>query len=233
MNQIPVITLDGPSGSGKGTIARVIAERFGFHLLDSGALYRILGYAVTLHGVDLEDPAAIQRLAQGLDIVFDGNGPDTVTLQGEDISLAIRTDEASVMASRVGAIDSAREALFQRQLAFRVAPGLVADGRDMGTVVFPDAQVKIFLTASVQERAERRYKQLIGKGIGAMLPALLRDLKERDERDTNRATSPLRPASDAHILDTTGLGVEETMARVWSILDSSATFKRLLTASPE
>ncbi len=210
----PVITIDGPSGSGKGTIASRVASELNFHLLDSGALYRILGVASLKAGIELSNESALAELAKTLDISFGGNGSGSVSLNGEDVSLEIRSDRGSDMASRVGAIPAAREALFERQLAFRLPPGLVADGRDMGTVVFPDAELKIYLTASPEERARRRYKQLIGKGIDAILPALLRELKERDERDSNRGVSPLKPAEDALVLDTTDLTIDEVVEEV-------------------
>jgi len=214
MQKAPVIAIDGPSGSGKGTIASRVAEALGFSLLDSGALYRVLGIACHQHKIDLSDPAAVANLAESLDIQFGLSGEGSVWLDGEDVSLAIRSDLGSDMASQLGAIEAAREALFQRQLDFRKAPGLVADGRDMGTTVFPDATLKIFLTASLDARAQRRYKQLIGKGIDAILPALLRDLKERDRRDTERATSPLKPAEDAIVIDTTDLTIDQVVNQV-------------------
>jgi len=214
MNKAPVITIDGPSGSGKGTIASRVAESLDFSLLDSGALYRVLGVACHRHKIDLSDPPAVANLARNIDIQFGLNGEDSVSLDGEDVSLVIRTDLGSDMASKVGAIEAAREALFQRQLDFREPPGLVADGRDMGATVFPDATLKIFLTASAEERAQRRYKQLIGKGIDAILPALLRDLKERDRRDSERAVSPLKPAEDAIVIDTTDLTIEQVVKQV-------------------
>lgn len=218
MSKVPVIAIDGPSGSGKGTVAARIADRLGFLLLDSGALYRVLGVAVRKSGTDLADQQAVAKLAHSMELEFGHAGPGSVTLNGEDVSLEIRTDSGSDMASRVGAVAAARKALFARQLAFRRAPGLVADGRDMGTVVFPDAELKIFLTASPEERAQRRYKQLIGKGIDAILPDLLRDLKERDERDRARPISPLRPAEDAVVLDTTGLTIEQVVDRVMNLV---------------
>ncbi len=220
-SSVPVIAVDGPSGTGKGTIAAHIAQTLGFHLLDSGALYRILGIAVLKSGTDLNDGPAVAELASSLDIAFSPTEPGVVLLNGEDVSVQIRTDEGSDMASRVGAIPEARQALMQRQLDFRKSPGLVADGRDMGTVVFPDALLKIYLTASPEERARRRYKQLIDKGIGAILPALLQDLKERDARDSERKISPLIPASDAIVLDTTELSEEQVTERVMKLVHTA------------
>jgi len=214
MNKAPVITIDGPSGSGKGTVASRIAESLKFSLLDSGALYRVLGIACDRHGIDLSDPLAVANLARNLNIHFGRSGEGSVWLDHEDVSLVIRTDLGSDMASKVGAIEAAREALFERQRAFRKAPGLVADGRDMGTIVFPDATLKIFLTASLDARAQRRYKQLIDKGIDAILPALLRDLKERDRRDTVRVISPLKPAEDAIVIDTTDISIDQVVKQV-------------------
>jgi len=214
MNKAPVITIDGPSGSGKGTVASRIAESLKFSLLDSGALYRVLGIACDRHGIDLSDPLAVANLARNLNIHFGRSGEGSVWLDHEDVSLVIRTDLGSDMASKVGAIEAAREALFERQRAFRKAPGLVADGRDMGTIVFPDATLKIFLTASLDARAQRRYKQLIDKGIDAILPALLRDLKERDRRDTERVVSPLKPAEDGIVIDTTDLSIDQVVKQV-------------------
>lgn len=218
MSEPVVITIDGPSGTGKGSVAKAVADRLGYRLLDSGALYRVLGIAVLRHGVQLENHDEVAQLARNLDIEFGRTGPDSVWLNGEDVSLDIRTELGSDMASRVGAIPKARAGLLERQLGFRGFPGLVADGRDMGTVVFPDAKVKIYLTASVEERAQRRYKQLIGKGIDAILPDLLRDLKERDERDSKRAISPLKPAEDATVLDTTNLSLAEVIERVMALV---------------
>ncbi len=220
MSQAPVITIDGPSGSGKGTIASTLAEKLGFALLDSGALYRVLGIAALKREIDLANHQQLADLARELDIEFGKSGPDSVWLDNEDVTLEIRTAIASDLASKVGAIAVAREALLERQLAFRQAPGLVADGRDMGTIVFPDAEVKIFLTASPNERAQRRYKQLIGKGIDAILPDLLRELKERDERDSQRAISPLKPAEDAKVLDTTGLTIEQVVDQVMALVST-------------
>ncbi len=219
--QVPVITIDGPSGSGKGTIAQRIARQLGYHLLDSGALYRILGCVASQRQLDLADPDELARTARTLDIRFGIPGPGSVQVDGEDFTEVIRTEAAGDMASRVGAIPAVRDALFDRQRAFRKPPGLVADGRDMGTVVFPDAQVKIFLTASVEERAKRRYNQLIGKGISAILPDLLRELQERDARDSQRSASPLKPAEDAHTLDTTELTIDQVVEKVLNLVPES------------
>jgi len=214
MVQVPVITIDGPSGSGKGTVAQRVAANLGYHLLDSGALYRVLGYIADSRGINLQDHQALVQLAHSLDIKFGQSCADSIEVDGEEVGTAIRQEAGGELASRVGAIPAVRQALLQRQLAFRQAPGLVADGRDMGTVVFPDATVKIFLTASLEERAKRRYNQLIAKGIGAILPDLLQELQHRDERDLNREVSPLIPAKDAFILDTTDLDIDEVVDRV-------------------
>lgn len=219
--KVPVITIDGPSGSGKGTVAALIAQKLGFALLDSGALYRVLGIATLKSGVDLNNHNEVSRLATEMDVEFGRDGADSVSLNGDDVSLEIRTDRGSDLASKVGAIPAARDALFQRQLDFRQPPGLVADGRDMGTVVFPDANLKIYLTASPEERAQRRYKQLIGKGIGAILPDLLRELKERDQRDSEREISPLRPAADAFVIDTTTLDLNQVVEKVANLASQS------------
>ena len=218
MTSIPVITIDGPSGSGKGTVAVRIAEKLGFTLLDSGALYRSVGIAALRGEIDLRDHQEIAELARHLNIEFGVSSPDSVWLDGEDVSLEIRTDIGSELASQIGAIPAAREALYERQLAFRKAPGLVADGRDMGTVVFQDAIIKIYLTARPEERAQRRYKQLIDKGIDASLPDLLRDLKERDARDSERPISPLKPAKDAVVLDTTDLHIDQVVEQVLDLV---------------
>jgi cytidylate kinase len=218
MTSIPVITIDGPSGSGKGTVAVRLAEKLGFTLLDSGALYRSVGIAALRGEIDLRDHQQIAELARHLNIEFGVSSPDSVWLDGEDVSLEIRTDIGSELASQIGAIPAAREALYERQLAFRKAPGLVADGRDMGTVVFQDAIIKIYLTARPEERAQRRYKQLIDKGIDASLPDLLRDLKERDARDSERPISPLKPAKDAVVLDTTDLNIDQVVEQVLDLV---------------
>ena len=218
MTSIPVITIDGPSGSGKGTVAVRLAEKLGFTLLDSGALYRSVGIAALRGEIDLRDHQQVAELARHLNIEFGVSSPDSVWLDGEDVSLEIRTDIGSELASQIGAIPAAREALYERQLAFRKAPGLVADGRDMGTVVFQDAIIKIYLTARPEERAQRRYKQLIDKGIDASLAALLQDLKERDARDSERPISPLKPAKDAVVLDTTDLHIDQVVEQVLDLV---------------
>ena len=208
---IPVIAIDGPSASGKGTVAALVARALGFHYLDSGALYRVTAFAAQRAGVSLEDEEALAELAMGLDLRFDGV---EVYLNGEAVGDAIRTEEAGRAASKIAALPVLRAALLERQRAFRQAPGLVTDGRDMGSVVFPDATVKFFLTASCEERAKRRYKQLIEKGFDANLAALFQDLSERDARDAARAVAPLKQMADAALLDTTGLTIEEAVERV-------------------
>lgn len=214
--EVPVLALDGPGGSGKGTVARAVAGRLGWHLLDSGALYRLVGVAAMRDGIALDDEAALARLARGLDIRFDpfSGSEGRVLLAGCDVGEAIRSEAAGQAASRVATLPAVREALLDRQRAFRRVPGLVADGRDMGSVVFPDAGLKVFLTASVEERARRRHKQLKQKGIDVSLPALLKDMAERDRRDAERAVAPLRACPDARTLDSTDMGIEEVVASV-------------------
>lgn len=208
---IPVIAIDGPSASGKGTVAALVARELGFHYLDSGAIYRVTAHAANQAGVALDDEAGLAALARGLDLRFDGV---EVYLNGTPVGDVVRTEEAGRAASRIAALPALRAALLALQRDFRRAPGLVTDGRDMGSVVFPDATVKVFLTASAEERAQRRYKQLIEKGFDASLAALLQDLRERDARDAARTTAPLRQSADAELLDTTGLTIQEAMARV-------------------
>jgi len=202
----PVIAIDGPSASGKGTVAQAVAHALGFHYLDSGALYRLVALAAMNRGTDLADEAALAALAAGLDARFDDG---EILLEGGRATEAIRSEACSVASSRVAAVPGVRAALLDRQRAFRESPGLVADGRDMGSVVFPDARLKVFLTASPETRAERRYKQLKDKGIAANIATLLLDLAERDARDAARAVAPLKPAPDARVLDTTGLAPDE------------------------
>ncbi|MCM1128683.1 MAG: (d)CMP kinase [Alistipes senegalensis] len=206
-----VITIDGPTASGKGTVARIVAGRLGFHYLDSGALYRLVALRTLQKGLAAEDAAPIAALAQTLPCRFEG---ERIFLDNEDVTNAIREEAVGNMASRIGAIPAVREALFSLQTRFRQPPGLVADGRDMGTVIFPEAPLKIFLTASVEARAQRRYKQLIEKGFPARITDLRRDLNERDQRDVNRSVAPLLPAADAKQLDTTDMGIEETVGRI-------------------
>ncbi|MFZ5461816.1 (d)CMP kinase [Stutzerimonas stutzeri] len=216
---VPVITIDGPSGSGKGTVAALLAGKLGWNFLDSGALYRLLAFAAHNHGVDLTNEEALKVLAEHLDVQFgaarDGHGM-VIILEGEDVTEAIRNETVGAGASQVAALPVVRTALLQRQKAFREAPGLVADGRDMGTVVFPDAPLKIFLTASAEERARRRYLQLKARGDDVNLASLLEEIRERDERDTQRAVAPLKPAEDAIQLDSTTLSIEEVLQRILS-----------------
>ncbi|MCP4594958.1 (d)CMP kinase [Neptuniibacter sp.] len=214
--QVPVITVDGPSGSGKGTICQLLARELDWELLDSGALYRLVGLAARHHGVDLDDEDALVVLAAHLDVQFVAREDDTVQiiLEGEEVTDAIRTEAVGKDASIVAAIPSVRDALLERQRAFAEMPGLIADGRDMGTVVFPAAALKIYLDASAEERAVRRYNQLINKGLGASLQAILEDIQARDDRDMNRSVAPLKPAADAVILDTTKMSIEEVLAAV-------------------
>jgi CMP/dCMP kinase len=212
---VPVVAIDGPSGSGKGTIARAVAERLGWHRLDSGALYRCVGLAALQKGIPLDDPVALARMTGRLDLRFTATGDaERVWLEGADVTDAIRTEECGQAASAVAAFPDVRRALLERQRAFAVRPGLVADGRDMGTIVFPDAVLKVFLTASVEERARRRYKQLKEKGIDVSLRDLSRGIAERDQRDATRAVAPLRPADEAKVLDSTDLSPHSVVQQV-------------------
>ena len=214
MTKPPVIAIDGPSGSGKGTIASELASKLDFNYLDSGAIYRTLGIAVQKANVDFMNHAQIVEIYNKSDISFESGKPYSVILNGKDVSMLIRSQMGSDFASKLGQIPEIRDILLEGQRAYRREPGLVADGRDMGTTVFPDASLKIFLTASVKERAKRRYKQLITKGIDATLPDLLQDLKERDKRDIERTVSPLKPAEDAVTLDSTDLTIDEVVNQV-------------------
>ena len=216
MNLPPVIAVDGPSGAGKGTISHMLADTLGWHFLDSGALYRVTGQACLMEGVSWDDHPAVTEVARHLDVSFTtaANGEVLVACKGVDVSRAIRTEEGGRGASTVAAIPEVRRALLQRQREFRRAPGLVADGRDMGTVVFPDAPLKFFLTASAEERALRRYKQLIAKGESVSLPRLLEDIEERDARDSSRSVSPLVPAEDAIVIDSTATPIEQVFDQV-------------------
>ena len=219
----PVLTIDGPSGTGKGTLGLALARELGWDFLDSGALYRLVGFLALKRGVPLDAATALQQLAASLPVEFRPDPDGTVILlEGEVVTEAIRNEVIGDAASRVAAWPEVRAALLDRQREMRRPPGLVADGRDMGTVVFPDAPLKIFLTASPEARAERRYKQLKGKGNDVSLPALLEDIRARDERDARRATAPLVPAPDAEILDTTQLGIDDVTDRVRQLIRARA-----------
>ena len=214
---VPVIAIDGPTASGKGTVAHRVAKALGWAVLDSGALYRLTALAALNRSLAAEDEAGVARVARDLDARFEGRH---IYLEGAEVGEAIRQERVGNFASRIAAYPALRQALLERQRAFRVPPGLVADGRDMGTVVFPDAAVKVFLVADVEARAERRCKQLIEKGISANLTDLLRDMRERDARDTQRSAAPLVPAADAHVLDSSYLTIEQTVQAVldfWKI----------------
>lgn len=221
MAKPPVIAIDGPSGVGKGTLSQSLAAQFGWHLLDSGSLYRLTALAAIRHGISLQDSHRLAEVAAHLEVEFimTNSAKMLILLEGEDVSDSLRSEASGSAASLVAALPAVRQALLERQRAFRRSPGLVADGRDMGTVVFPDAEVKIFLTASAEERAIRRYKQLREKGMDANLKKLAEEIAERDDRDVNRKVSPLRPASDAETLDTTGLSIAEVKARALAIID--------------
>jgi len=215
---IPVITIDGPSGAGKGTVARIVAEQLGWHLLDSGAIYRVLAVAAEHHNIAVDDEESLLPIAAHLDVQFQicSEGEGKVILEGEDVSNAIRTEEVGALASQVAAFPRVREALLRRQRAFKVTPGLVADGRDMGTVVFIDAPVKVFLTASAEERAQRRFNQLKEKGFDVKIGRLLDDIRQRDERDQNRKVAPLVPAEGALVIDSTDLSIDEVVSKILS-----------------
>ena len=219
MSNTPVIAIDGPSGSGKGTICKLLAQAMGYHLLDSGALYRLVALAAEHHGVSMENERALADIAAHLDVQFltspDG---DKVVLEGEDVSLAIRTEAVGMNASRVASLTLVRKSLEERQRAFAELPGLVADGRDMGTVIFPQASIKVFLTASAEERADRRYKQLKSKGLDANLADILVDIQQRDDRDQNRSVAPLKPAADAVLIDCTHMSIVEVEREVMTLI---------------
>jgi len=213
--QVPIITIDGPSGAGKGTVAGLVAQQFGWHLLDSGAIYRVLAVAIEHHQLSIDEEEPIIPVAANLDVQFEVSSNEChVMLEGEDVSQQIRTEAIGELASKVAAFPRVREALLRRQRAFNVAPGLVADGRDMGTVVFPKAPVKIFLTASAEERAQRRFNQLKEKGLGVKITRLLDDIRQRDERDQNRTVAPLVPAEGALVIDSTHLSITQVVEKI-------------------
>ena len=217
MSSIPVIAIDGPGGAGKGTIAKAVARRLGWHLLDSGALYRLVALTAIRRGVAWEDAQGLAALARNLDVRFDFDAAEGgILMSNEDVSQLIRQAECSLGASFVAALPAVRGALIQRQRDFQAAPGLVADGRDMGSVVFPGAALKIFLTATIEERALRRYKQLKDKGMDANLRDLSSELEERDRRDSEREIAPLKPGPDSRLLDTTGLSISDVVQTVLS-----------------
>lgn len=221
-SDIPVLTIDGPSGSGKGTISRAVAQSLGWHYLDSGALYRAVGVAAGWAGTDLSDRNALMRLAFDTQIEFraDGDAEPRVIVNGVDATDELRTETAGAAASAIAAIPEVRAALFQKQRSFLCSPGLVADGRDMGTVIFPEAKYKVFLTASAEERAKRRYKQLKDKGLGITIEDLLREIQARDARDAQRTVAPLRPAVDAVLMDTTGVSIKDVVGQVRALIPS-------------
>lgn len=219
MTAVPVIAIDGPSASGKGTVAEAVAARLGFHYLDSGALYRLTALAALRRNIALDDETALSAVARDLSPRF---AERRIWLDGDDVSLALRSEQCAEAASRVAVLPCVRSALLERQRAFRQPPGLVADGRDMGSVVFPDARLKIYLTASPEVRAERRYKQLIEKGLCANLEDLLQEIRSRDTRDANRSVAPLEQAPGAKLLDTSRLSIDEAVAQVLAWHDESA-----------
>ena len=217
MSLIPVLAIDGPSGVGKGTVARIIAQQQGWHLLDSGAIYRAFALAVDARNIDVTDESALEEVANNLDLEFKTETDSelvSVYLDGQDVSKVLRTEQTGEMASKIASIGVVRAALLKRQQAFAKAPGLVADGRDMGTVVFADALFKVFLTASAQERANRRLKQLQNQGSEGIISQILADVVARDKRDSSRKHSPLKPAKDALIIDTTELSIDEVITQV-------------------
>jgi CMP/dCMP kinase len=227
--QVPVITIDGPSGAGKGTVAGLVAQHYGWQLLDSGAIYRVLAVAIMHHNLSIETEEALIPVAAHLDVQFEMVGNECrVILEGEDVSYSIRTEEIGELASKVAAFPRVREALLRRQRAFRVEPGLVADGRDMGTVVFSKAPVKVFLTASAEERSQRRFNQLKAKGFDVKITRLLDDIRQRDERDRNRAVAPLVPAEGALVIDSTNLSITEVVEKIVAYADQNFSASQLM-----
>jgi len=227
---MPVITVDGPSGSGKGTVCRLLAEKLGWDVLDSGAIYRVLSLAALHHQIALDNEEALVPLAANLDVQFlidSDTNAGKIILEGEDVTTTIRNEEVGAAASKVAALPRVREALLRRQRAFRTENGLIADGRDMGTVVFPDAPLKIFLTASAEERARRRFVELNERGLDVTLSGLLQDIQARDDRDMNRAVAPLVPAEDAIELDTSELNAQQVFDKVITLLDASISEGKL------
>ena len=227
---MPVITVDGPSGSGKGTVCRLLAEKLGWDVLDSGAIYRVLSLAALHHQIALDNEEALVPLAANLDVQFlidSDTNAGKIILEGEDVTTTIRNEEVGAAASKVAALPRVREALLRRQRAFRTENGLIADGRDMGTVVFPDAPLKIFLTASAEERARRRFVELNERGLDVTLSGLLQDIQSRDDRDMNRAVAPLVPAEDAIELDTSELNAQQVFDKVITLLDASISEGKL------
>ncbi len=222
VKRIPIVAIDGPGGSGKGTIGRRVARQLGWKFLDSGALYRLVGICAIQRGIALDDAPQLAELAAKLDATFeveaDGMHVEHIVLEGREVTQDVRTEQAGDAASRVAVLAPVRQALLEWQHAFRAAPGLVADGRDMGTVVFPDADLKIFLTATAEERARRRYQQLKNTGLDVTLAAILVDIQNRDARDASRLVAPLVPAADAVIVDSTGLNVEEVEAKIMALI---------------
>ncbi|MCA3148599.1 MAG: (d)CMP kinase [Burkholderiales bacterium] len=226
---VPLITIDGPTASGKGTIAARVAASLGFHLLDSGALYRLTALAAMQQGVDFDDESALARVARALEVQF--TDEPRISLRGVDVTDALRAEAVGNAASRIAVLHDVRAALVQRQRDFWQLPGLVADGRDMGTVIFPEAQLKVYLTASVEARAQRRYKQLIEKGFSATMESLSADLRDRDARDMNRLEAPLRPAQDSYQLDSSDLSIDEVVTQVlrwWQQVKPAAQGRKLL-----